>query len=76
MPDLYLTELPFNEKSDAYTISAADDHMVDGVLRGERFNAGGVTVFSECCASTMSVDAARKVHAAMGLYLAAHDARA
>lgn len=72
---VYLDRTPFDDSSDAYTISIEDDRLVDGILRGEKFNAGGVVVESECCSDTMSVEVARKVHAALGMYVENHDVR-
>ncbi len=52
--DGYLPEIPFNDKR-YYT-----------VVIGQ----GGLTVYSECCADTMSRETAARVHEALGRWLA------
>jgi hypothetical protein len=54
--EFYLPETEFNVPLQAgYTVQVTSD---------------GVTVYSECCADTMSVETARLLHVALGRYLA------
>lgn len=67
---VYLDQLPFHPGG-LYSISIEDDRFTTDKIWGTR-NAGGVTVFSECCSETMTFAAAEKVHAALGRYIEHH----
>ena len=71
VPRTYLPETPFRADDPYYSVTVE----VPGppTVNGDR-RAGGVTVYSECCADTMSVETARALRDAIDAYLRDLDA--